>query len=88
MYSRDENAEERTVTRKGKIRHKYRSAGFDEIWKNSLRWLGHGFRMDEAESVRLVKELYIERTMGCLDGMESDMKSTGVSEEDTGYRVK
>jgi len=66
----------------------------DRTRENRLRWLGHVSGRGWTEAVRLVNQIYVEGNRGrgrpgkrCLNVIECDMKSAGVSVEDAGDRV-
>lgn len=70
----------------------------DEMRENRLRQIGHVFRREKSEAVRLIKErainrIYVEgkRRREILkigwDVIESNMRKSSINEEDSGYRV-
>jgi len=50
------------ITRKDKIRNEYIIVVLivNQMRENRLRWLGHVFRKEETEAMKLVREMYVK----------------------------
>jgi len=67
----------------------------DKTRENTLRWFGHVMRREDLEVVRTVMELSVKERRGrrrpkkkWLNGIECDMRTSGVCVNDVGNRVK